>query len=121
MFFTPKGLVHVKTTTVLLLLALFTVCLRFIARRRERALLGPDDWTLLAAVICVLAMYIEGLVCESYHYNTVVSTLARHIELCSRCASLSSGPPGRPWETYLGIVATRTHRSLQSMPVQRQR
>lgn len=60
----PEARKHVEITTTLLLLAIITVYLRFIARRRERVALGPDDWTLLAALALVFAIYVEGLVCE---------------------------------------------------------
>ncbi|KAI4239880.1 MAG: hypothetical protein L6R40_005432 [Gallowayella cf. fulva] len=50
----PAGWEHIKITSSLLSIAIFTVILRFIARRRARLAIGADDWTLLLATLLVL-------------------------------------------------------------------
>ncbi len=56
---------HIQVTTILLFLAITAVAFRFVAHRRARTEPGIDDWTLLAALAFVFAIYVEGLVCKS--------------------------------------------------------
>ncbi|KAL9606465.1 MAG: hypothetical protein Q9179_000381 [Wetmoreana sp. 5 TL-2023] len=58
----PKGRKRIEVTTTLLILAIVTVYLRFIARRWARLAVGIDEWTLVGALVLVLAIYVEGLV-----------------------------------------------------------
>lgn len=63
------GQKHIKITSSLFALAIATVLLRFLARRRAKLHLGIDDWTLLTALALVLCIYIEGLVCTGAPLN----------------------------------------------------
>jgi hypothetical protein len=42
------------TCIILPLLAFYFVILRCLARKRNRELLKPDDWTMIAATVCAL-------------------------------------------------------------------
>ncbi|KAL8945692.1 MAG: hypothetical protein Q9222_007804, partial [Ikaeria aurantiellina] len=66
MSISPGGQKHIEVTTSLLLLAAFTVLLRFASRRRARIVAGADDWTILIALVLVGSLYIDGLVWVKY-------------------------------------------------------
>ncbi|KAL8805633.1 MAG: hypothetical protein Q9200_005356 [Gallowayella weberi] len=62
----PAGWGHIKVTSGLFGIAIVTVILRFIARRRARLDFGADDWTLLVALALVFLVYVEGLICKHW-------------------------------------------------------
>ncbi|KAL8705969.1 MAG: hypothetical protein Q9201_000963 [Fulgogasparrea decipioides] len=71
----PKGRKRIEVTTTLLILAIVTVYLRFIARRWARLAVGIDEWTLVGALVLVLAIYVEGL-CYLAYWVTFTATFA---------------------------------------------
>ncbi|KAL8957986.1 MAG: hypothetical protein Q9193_004867, partial [Seirophora villosa] len=57
---------HIQITSILFAVAIITVLFRFVSHRRARTSPRADDWTLLAAVAFVFAVYVEGLVWVVY-------------------------------------------------------
>lgn len=101
---------HIAITSILLALATTAVAFRFLTHRRVGTKPGIDDWTLLAALALVFAIYVEGLVCKFFVQMLWLSDMPQP-------DFLDRGSLWRCWKTHHGAFAVANHHFPQSMPL----
>lgn len=99
---------HIQITSILFAVAIITVLFRFVSHRRARTSPRADDWTLLAAVAFVFAVYVEGLVCMLFPGSplqpSVCSVVGYNLSFGLTCVALFFLPHQGSYTAALGNI-----------------